>query len=256
MDVRRLRRGRRARRPRRPDGAATGSGAFRPRPARARRSAGGAPARVQHRPRLQPDPGPERPRRGVRGADRGRRGAGRAAGDELRPAVRVTNTGRAFWPAGRWYPYPAGSVTLGPVLSSAPAASVSVELGRTTLPRSRLTGRVGDVELRVPPRQLERGRDRGRPRARGRLTGSRTPARSRSSLPARRVTAHADRRRRQPALAPADRDRELHPRDGRRARGGSRRRARGRRLRSVRPARPGADSRWRSTGCRSSCGCR
>ena len=73
----------------------------------------------------------------------------------------------------------------------------------------------------------------------------------------------AHRRRRQPARAPAHRDRQLHPRDGRRARRGGRRRARAGRVRAVRAARaradPGGARRARRRGahaarCRTRCG--
>jgi len=78
------------------------------------------------------------------------------AGDELRLRLLVTNSGHAFWPAGRWYPYPAGSVTLGMYVLG-PQQERGRELGRTTLPRSVSPGETVIVELRVPPEELERG---------------------------------------------------------------------------------------------------
>ena len=78
------------------------------------------------------------------------------AGDELRLRLLVTNSGHAFWPAGRWYPYPAGSVTLGTYVLG-PQQERGRELGRTTLPRSVSPGETVIVELRVPPEELERG---------------------------------------------------------------------------------------------------
>jgi SAM-dependent methyltransferase len=78
------------------------------------------------------------------------------AGDELRLRLRVTNSGHAFWPAGRWYPYPAGSVTLGTYVLG-PQHERGRELGRTTLPRSVSPGETVIVELRVPPEELELG---------------------------------------------------------------------------------------------------
>ena len=68
----------------------------------------------------------------------------------------MTNSGHAFWPAGRWYPYPAGSVTLGMYVPGPQQERVR-ELGRTTLPRSVSPGETVIVELRVPPEELERG---------------------------------------------------------------------------------------------------
>ena len=78
------------------------------------------------------------------------------AGHELSIRLRVTNTGHAFWPAGRWYPYPAGSVTLGAYVLG-PQQERGHELGRTTLPRSVSPGETVMVELRVRRDELERG---------------------------------------------------------------------------------------------------
>jgi SAM-dependent methyltransferase len=78
------------------------------------------------------------------------------AGDELSLRLRVTNTGHAFWPAGRWYPYPAGSVTLGAYVLGARQGR-GRELGRTTLPRSVSPGETVIVELRVRRDELEQG---------------------------------------------------------------------------------------------------
>ena len=63
----------------------------------------------------------------------------------------------------------------------------------------------------------------------------------------------AHRRRRQPALAPAHGDRQLHPRDGRRAGRGGRRRARAGGVRAVRAARSQSGSARRSPGWTSRC---
>jgi SAM-dependent methyltransferase len=76
--------------------------------------------------------------------------------DELRLRLRVTNTGHAFWPAGRWYPYPAGSITIGTYVLG-PEQERGRELGRTTLPRSISPGETVIVELRVRPDELELG---------------------------------------------------------------------------------------------------
>jgi SAM-dependent methyltransferase len=84
-------------------------------------------------------------------------GTWHADGDELVLAVKVVNTGRAFWPAGRWHPFPHGSVTLGSYLPG-PHGEREVELPRTTLPRALSPGDSVAVEVRVPREQVE-GRD-------------------------------------------------------------------------------------------------
>jgi hypothetical protein len=71
--------------------------------------------------------------------------------------LKVTNTGRAFWPAGRWYPYPNGSVTLGAYVLG-PAQERQRELPRTTLPRSVSPGETVSVELRVAREEAGEGR--------------------------------------------------------------------------------------------------
>jgi SAM-dependent methyltransferase len=71
-----------------------------------------------------------------------------AAGADLTLRLKVTNTGRAFWPAGRWYPYPNGSVTLG-AYTLGPEQERGRELARATLPRSLSPGESATVELRV-----------------------------------------------------------------------------------------------------------
>ena len=83
-------------------------------------------------------------------------GAWEPTGDELRLRLLVTNSGHAFWPAGRWYPYPAGSVTLGTYVLG-PQQERGRELGRTTLPRSVSPGETVIVQLRMPPEELELG---------------------------------------------------------------------------------------------------
>jgi SAM-dependent methyltransferase len=84
-------------------------------------------------------------------------GRWRADGRELVLVVKVTNTGRAFWPAARWLPFPHGSVTLGPYLPG-PRGERDVELRRTTLPRPLSPGESVAVEVRVP-REQAHGRD-------------------------------------------------------------------------------------------------
>jgi len=76
-----------------------------------------------------------------------------AAGPERALTLKVTNTGRAFWPAGRWYPYPNGSVTVGPYVAG-PAGERQRELPRATLPRSVSPGETVSVELRLDREEL------------------------------------------------------------------------------------------------------
>jgi SAM-dependent methyltransferase len=62
--------------------------------------------------------------------------------------LKVTNAGRAFWPAGRWYPYPHGSVTVG-LYVEGPHGARERELARAALPRSVSPGETVVVDLRV-----------------------------------------------------------------------------------------------------------
>jgi SAM-dependent methyltransferase len=75
------------------------------------------------------------------------------AGPDLRMRLRVTNTGRAFWPAGRWFPYPKGSITLG-TFALGPEQERQLELGRATLPRSVPPGETVTVEVSVRREEL------------------------------------------------------------------------------------------------------
>jgi SAM-dependent methyltransferase len=84
-------------------------------------------------------------------------GSWRVDGRELVLAVKITNTGRAFWPEARWHPFPHGSVTLGPYLPGA-RGERDVELRRTTLPRALSPGDSVTLEVRVPREQVQ-GRD-------------------------------------------------------------------------------------------------
>jgi len=79
-------------------------------------------------------------------------GSWRVDGPELVLTLKLANTGRAFWPAGRWYPFPQGSVTVGPYLAGAQGAR-EVELARTVLPRSLSPGDSLAVEVRIPREQ-------------------------------------------------------------------------------------------------------
>ena len=75
-------------------------------------------------------------------------GGWEADGSDLTLRLQVTNAGRAFWPAGRWYPYPQGSVTVGPYVAG-PDKTRARELGRAALPHSVSPGETVVVELRI-----------------------------------------------------------------------------------------------------------
>ena len=84
-------------------------------------------------------------------------GSWRAEGEHLVLDVEVTNTGSAYWAAAQWYPFPHGSVTLGPYWPG-PAGEREAELGRIALPRPLAPGDSATVQLRVP-REAAQGRD-------------------------------------------------------------------------------------------------
>ena len=79
-----------------------------------------------------------------------------ASGHELVRKLKITNDGRAFWPAGLWYPYPKGSITVGPYLAG-PQGGRLVELVRVSLPHSVSPGETVYVELRIPGEGLGAG---------------------------------------------------------------------------------------------------
>jgi SAM-dependent methyltransferase len=106
---------------------------------------------------FNPIPGPDTDELGAFSARLEPEGGWRVEGPELVLAVKVTNTGRAFWPAARWHPFPQGSVTVGPYLPG-PHGEREVELRRTTLPRSLSAGDSLTLEVRVPREQAQ-GRD-------------------------------------------------------------------------------------------------
>jgi len=81
----------------------------------------------------------------------------RADGTQLVRELTVTNTGSSRWSAAQWYPFPHGSVTLGPYLPR-PGGRREVELPRVTLPSAPAPGESTTVELRVP-RDSVQGRD-------------------------------------------------------------------------------------------------
>ncbi len=85
------------------------------------------------------------------------RGSWREEGEHLVVDVEVTNTGSAYWSPAQWYPFPHGSVTLGPYWPG-PAGEREGELDRATLPRPVAPGDSATVELRLP-RAVMQGHD-------------------------------------------------------------------------------------------------
>jgi SAM-dependent methyltransferase len=77
------------------------------------------------------------------------RGSWRSDGEHLMLEVGVTNSGTAYWTPAQWYPFPHGSVTLGPYWPGAQGER-EIELDRITLPRPLAPGDSATVELRVP----------------------------------------------------------------------------------------------------------
>jgi SAM-dependent methyltransferase len=84
-------------------------------------------------------------------------GGWRQVGDQLCLPLRVTNAGRAFWPAGRWFPSPEGAVTVAPYVGGAEGGRER-ELARAALPRSVSPGETVEVELVVRPEDAATGR--------------------------------------------------------------------------------------------------
>jgi SAM-dependent methyltransferase len=85
------------------------------------------------------------------------RSSWRPEGEQLLLEVEVTNAGTAYWSPAQWYPFPRGSVTLGPYLAGAQGER-EVELGRIALPRPLAPGDSTTIELRVP-KEAARGHD-------------------------------------------------------------------------------------------------
>jgi SAM-dependent methyltransferase len=79
------------------------------------------------------------------------------AGDEWRIRIAVTNAGRAFWPAGRRFPFPKGAVTVAPYVAGADGGRER-ELARAALPQSVSPGETVEVELVVRPEDAATGR--------------------------------------------------------------------------------------------------
>jgi hypothetical protein len=75
---------------------------------------------------------------------------------QLTRTLKITNDGRSFWPAGLWYPYPKGSVTIGPYIAG-PQGERVVELSRISLSRSLSPGESVTVELTVRADQVGPG---------------------------------------------------------------------------------------------------
>jgi SAM-dependent methyltransferase len=67
--------------------------------------------------------------------------------DEIVFAVAVTNTGSSFWPAATKFPYPSGTVSVGPYLLTDGDRD---ELPRVSLPHSVPAGGTFYVDVRVP----------------------------------------------------------------------------------------------------------
>lgn len=84
-------------------------------------------------------------------------GGWRAEGEHLVLEVEVTNTGSAYWSPAQWYPFPHGSVTLGPYWPG-PTGEREAELDRVTLSRPLAPGDSAKVEVRVA-RDAAQGRD-------------------------------------------------------------------------------------------------
>lgn len=76
--------------------------------------------------------------------------------DELVVTLAVSNIGTAFWPGSPTFPYPAGTISVGPYLLK---EGRRVELPRTALPRSVAAGGVAGVEVRLPRAALGDSRE-------------------------------------------------------------------------------------------------
>jgi SAM-dependent methyltransferase len=72
--------------------------------------------------------------------------------DTIELPLRVTNTGRAFWPAGESFPFPQGTVTVGPYLRDREGGRI--ELERALLPHAVRPGESVEVQVRVPKRDV------------------------------------------------------------------------------------------------------
>jgi SAM-dependent methyltransferase len=72
--------------------------------------------------------------------------------DTVELPIKVTNTGRGFWPAGESFPFPQGSVTVGPYLRDQTGGRI--ELERALLPHAVRPGESVEVRVRVPRRDL------------------------------------------------------------------------------------------------------
>jgi SAM-dependent methyltransferase len=66
--------------------------------------------------------------------------------DGIAVTLAVTNTGTAFWPGSPTFPFPAGTISVGPYLVE---DGGRVELPRTALPHSVAAGEVAGVEIRL-----------------------------------------------------------------------------------------------------------
>jgi SAM-dependent methyltransferase len=67
--------------------------------------------------------------------------------EEIRVLLTVTNTGRSFWPGTAKFPYPSGTISVGPYLLE---DGKRTELPRVPLPHSLPAGGVVQIEIRLP----------------------------------------------------------------------------------------------------------
>jgi SAM-dependent methyltransferase len=72
--------------------------------------------------------------------------------DSIELPIRVENTGRGFWPAGESFPFPQGSITVGPYLRD--EGGGRIELARALLPHAVRPGESVQVRVRVARREL------------------------------------------------------------------------------------------------------
>jgi hypothetical protein len=70
----------------------------------------------------------------------------------------VTNTGRSFWPGAVKFPYPSGTISVGPYLLE---GNNRTELPRVPLPHSVPAGGAAQVEIRLPRTALGDSRQVG-----------------------------------------------------------------------------------------------
>ena len=74
-------------------------------------------------------------------------GEPRQDAEEVAVTLAVTNTGRSFWPGAAKFPYPSGTISVGPYLLD---GETRMELPRVPLPHSVPAGGAAQVEIRLP----------------------------------------------------------------------------------------------------------